>query len=68
MDRLLSALDTLTRLGFRVDDPDINRGLDWFINNQDASGLWNPGRNRPKAPDSDLWVALAICRLLERAL
>jgi hypothetical protein len=61
---LLSALDSLGQASFRADDPDIARGAAWFIDNQEANGLWNTGRNRPKGPDSDLWVGLAICRTL----
>ncbi len=61
---LLSALDSLAQIGFRADDPDIARGVAWFTENQEANGLWNTGRNRPKHPDSDLWVGLAICRML----
>ena len=61
---LLSALDSLTQTGLRADDPDIARGVAWFIDNQEANGLWNTGRNRPKNRHSDLWVALAVCRML----
>jgi hypothetical protein len=61
---LLSALDSLAQIGFRPGDPDIARGVAWFTGNQDPNGLWNTGRNRPKGPDSDLWVGLAICRML----
>ena len=61
---LLSALDSLARIGVRDDDPDIARGVAWFLDNQEPSGLWNTGRNRPKGPFSDLWVGLAICRML----
>ena len=61
---LLSALDSLTQIGFRAGDPGIARGVAWFIDNQEANGLWNTGHNRPKHPDSDLWVGLAICRIL----
>ena len=61
---LLSALDSLAQIGFRRDDPDIARGVAWFTGNQEPSGLWNTGRNRPKGPHSDLWVGLAICRML----
>ena len=64
MTDLLSALDSLARIGFHVGDPGIARGMAWFAGNQDPSGLWNTGRNRPKGPDSDLWVGLAICRML----
>ena len=61
---LLSALDSLARIGFRPGDPDIARGVAWFTGNQEPGGLWNTGRNRPKGPHSDLWVGLAICRML----
>ena len=61
---LLSALDSLARIGLRPGDPEIARGVAWFTGNQEPSGLWNTGRNRPKGPDSDLWVGLAICRML----
>ena len=61
---LLSALDSLAQIGFRPGDPDIARGVAWFTGNQEPGGLWNTGRNRPKGPHSDLWVGLAICRML----
>ena len=61
---LLSALDSLSRIGFLAGDPDVDRGVDWFIDNQEPNGLWNTGRNRPKRPDSDAWVGLAACRML----
>jgi hypothetical protein len=48
----------------RAGDPDIARGVAWFTANQEANGLWNTGHNRPKPPRSDLWVGLAICRML----
>ena len=61
---LLSALDSLAQIGFRAGDPDIARGVAWFTGNQEPGGLWNTGHNRPKGPHSDLWVGLAICRML----
>jgi hypothetical protein len=36
---LLSALDSLARIGFRADDPDIARGVAWFLENQDRTGV-----------------------------
>lgn len=61
---LLSALDSLAQIGFPASDPDIARGVAWFIGNQEPSGLWNTGRNRPKGRHSDEWVGLAVCRTL----
>ena len=62
---LLSALDSLAQIGFQVSDPDITRGVAWFTGNQEPNGLWNTGRNRPKGRHSDLWVGLAVCRMLK---
>lgn len=64
---LLSALDSLAQIGLRTDDPDIARGVAWFIDNQEPNGLWNTGYNRPKGRCSDQWVGLAICRMLNAA-
>jgi hypothetical protein len=61
---LLSALDSLAQIGFPASDADIARGVAWFTGNQEPSGLWNTGHNRPKGRHSDLWVGLAVCRML----
>lgn len=63
---LLSALDSLTKAGFGRDDPDVESGLAWFGEHQEPNGLWQTGHNRPKDRYSDLWVALAVCRVLQR--
>ena len=60
---LLSALDTLGKLGFTRDDADIAKGLDWFIQHQEEGGLWKAYYE--KRPEMDLWVSLAICRVLK---
>lgn len=65
---LLSAMDSLTKAGFGRDDPDIARGVKWFVDHQEPGGLWQTGHNRPKDPYSDLWVALAVCRMLRTCL
>ncbi len=57
---LLSTLTTLQQLGFPSRDPDIQSGLDWFIQNQSAHGMWMPCYE--KKPEADLWVTLAVCR------
>ena len=61
---LVSALDSLLCLGFTHSDPDVRRGLNWFIEHQETDGMWQKGHNRPKGPHADEWVALAVCRLL----
>jgi len=70
---LLTALDSLSRMGFTKDDPDIRRGLEWFVDHQESDGLWKVTyvegekiseneRNRERR----LWVSLSICRIFKR--
>jgi hypothetical protein len=62
---LVSTLDSLSRLGFDRHDENINRGLDWFITNQELDGLWPTGYGSGKmATENRRWVGLAICRIL----
>jgi hypothetical protein len=68
---LLTALDSLSLLGFTRDDPDIKVGLDWFIEHQQTNGLWNLENNKKsttnkKRVEERLWLGLAICRVLKR--
>ena len=66
---LLSALDSLSLLGFSRNDPSIHRALMWFVRHQDRRGLWklhmtHGGRH----PDRYAWLTLAICRVFKRFL
>jgi hypothetical protein len=64
---LLTALDSLSRLGFSPRDVPIARGLAWFTANQDPDGLWETGYGSGKrAGENRAWVALAVCRVLKR--
>jgi len=64
---LISALDSLSALGYFECDPNINRALQWFVNNQQNTGLWKlhilKGQNKETL---QLWLALAICRIFKR--
>ncbi|MBN1965302.1 MAG: adenosine deaminase, partial [Anaerolineae bacterium] len=64
---LLSALDTLTILGFTPEHRAIEDALDWFIMQQRPDGQWDlkllaagGDKEQPR------WLALAICRVLKR--
>jgi hypothetical protein len=66
---LLTALDSLYFFCFTKDDPDISKGLDWFIENQQEDGLWKLESNKVKKPgdiERRLWLGLVICRVLKR--
>jgi hypothetical protein len=66
---LLSALDSLSLLGFSQDDPDIKKGLEWFMENQQKDSLWKlePDKAiKPAQNEERLWLGLNICRMLQR--
>jgi Squalene-hopene cyclase C-terminal domain len=64
---LLSALDSLSLIGFARDDPQIERALEWFIAKQQENGVWQLSLLRGGTDqDLALWVSLAICRVFKR--
>jgi hypothetical protein len=65
---ILSALDSLWWLGFRANDGDIQKGLDWLIANQEESGLWKARYLSGGDKDIHLWTTLHVCRVLRRYL
>ncbi|MFC1780239.1 prenyltransferase/squalene oxidase repeat-containing protein [Patescibacteria group bacterium] len=67
---LISALDSLAKIGFKKEDSDVKKGLDWFIKKQNKDGLWPTGygsdKKNPNRRDIvPLWIGLAICRMLK---
>jgi hypothetical protein len=66
---ILTALDSLSLIGFTADDPDVRKGLDWFTSHQEENGLWDTAYGKGKNADrAKLWVSLAACRVLKRLL
>jgi squalene cyclase len=64
---LLSALDSLSLLGFTAEEPKIKEALDWFVTSQGEDGLWNLQLLKAKSDkDLRLWLGLAICRVFRR--
>jgi hypothetical protein len=64
---LLTALDSLSLIGFPPEDADVRQGLDWFVSNQEDDTMWPTGYGKGrKAESARLWVGLAICRVLKR--
>jgi hypothetical protein len=64
---LLTGLDSLSRLGFEIEDSDIVQGMDWFIAHQKEDGLWPTGYGSgQKAEANRRWIGLAICRMLKK--
>ncbi|MBN1439057.1 MAG: hypothetical protein JW929_06570 [Anaerolineales bacterium] len=63
---LLTALDTLSRLGFPADDPDIRKGLDWFAERQRKDGGWTLKLLSGADKKLPYWLDLAVCRVFKR--
>ena len=66
---LLTSLDSLASLGLTKDDPDIKKGLNWFIDNQQKDGLWKIETNKPINPkdnEARQWLGINVCRMLKR--
>jgi hypothetical protein len=70
---LVTALDSLSKIGFTGDDPDIEAALDWFVEHQEPDGLWNLTYVEGKqVTDNEanrerrLWLGLQISRVLKR--
>jgi len=63
---LLTALDSLSKLGFSIHDHQVAEGISWFLENQEENGFWPTGYGSGKgAPRNQAWVALAVCRFLK---
>ncbi len=70
---VLTALDTLSLIGFPAHDEDVKRGLDWFVASQREDGLWQTSYEQAKRVEMTakersamLWVSLAVCRVFKR--
>ncbi len=62
---IISALDSLSFLGFTKQNPHIEHGLNFLINQQDDNGLFDLKIVRGNDKDLKYWICLAICRLFK---
>jgi squalene-hopene cyclase-like protein/prenyltransferase/squalene oxidase-like repeat protein len=69
---ILTSLESLVLMGFSKNDEDIQKGLNWFIDNQQEDGLWNlsywPGKKQvdsPKIQKQKGWISLRICKMFK---
>ena len=68
---LVTALDSLSLMGYLSDDKDIAKGLNWIIENQMAYGLWKLDysknvKEKVSYNNEKLWLALRIARIFKR--
>jgi hypothetical protein len=66
---LLMALDTVSLLGFGADDEHVASAVQWFLEGQEADGLWPTGYGRgPRVEASRGWVGYRACVILKGLL
>ena len=73
---LVTALDSLSLMGYSRDDPDIRKGLNWLVENQLSDGLWRvtyvEGKKEgarsinEKTREIQLWLTLTVARIFKR--
>jgi hypothetical protein len=70
---IVTSLDSLSRMGFSMGDPDIKKALGWLVEHQRGDGLWDTSymkdrkpRDTPLTRERELWLALDICRVFKR--
>jgi len=64
---LISATDSLSKLGFDRNEAQMAKAIDWFLLNQNKSGLWSLVTLKNKSQyQTELWLSLAICRIIKR--
>jgi hypothetical protein len=62
---ILSCLDSLSRIGFDVENEKVQRPLKWILEKQSPEGFWKSGLKKATIEDH-LWVTLAVLRVLKR--
>lgn len=68
---LVTALDSLSLMGYSKDDADVKKGLEWLIENQLPNGLWKLDyskslKDNARNLTAQYWLALNVCRIFER--
>lgn len=68
---LVTALDSLSLMGYSREDVDIKRGLEWLVENQLPNGLWKldyspNARQKPGIAVEQYWLALKITMIFKR--
>lgn len=63
---LLSALDSLSLLGYGYADPNVGEALEWLAGRQRDDGLFDVKILKGKDPHSPHWICLAVCRVMKR--
>jgi len=62
---ILGSLDSLSKIGFPVENENLQKGLNWMLKKQNKQGYWEAG-NQKSSIEDHLWVTFAVLRVLKR--
>lgn len=62
---ILSSLDSLSTIGFSIENEKIQEALNWLLSKQAKHGYWEAGNNKTTLEDH-LWVTFAVLRVLKK--
>jgi len=62
---LLTVMDSLMRMEFIGGDPDVQKALEWFVQNQENDGGWKSAYGKGEYKASNRWTTYAVCRVLK---
>lgn len=62
---ILGSLDSLSKIGFPVENENLQKGLNWMLKKQNKQGYWEAGNEKSSIEDH-LWVTFAVLRVLKR--
>ena len=66
---LISATDSLSKLGFKKEEPGIAGAIQWFVAHQSSSGLWKlKTLKNLKKYQTDLWISIGHLSSTKAAL
>ncbi len=68
---IVTALDSLSLMGYSKDDVDVKKGLGWLVENQLPNGLWKldyvkGAKEKVGVASEQLWLALKVARIFKR--
>lgn len=63
---ILTVLDSLSLLGFSINYPPVNEGLDFLRQKQTPDGLFVLKLLKTRDKDLKYWICLAVCRVFKR--
>lgn len=62
---ILSSMDSLSRIGFDVEDEKVQYAINWLLKKQTPDGYWKSGLKKSTIEDH-LWVTVSVMRVLKR--